>query len=299
MKSIFCLAAMLSMATSAAAQAPQSAGMWRVATAALGTPPASQAGPVGAFWNPAGAGIAPKVLRAALQVLQTPDVVGLTGILAGLDYAVAGTAVVGLTLGRVEVQDLVRTFDSPLTELGTIPVYEQLIGVHGSIRLGPWRFGGALQGHESRFDAERNTGATLDFGLRVDPLSGLTISAATHFLPVTFDPDGTTDYYGGVAYRAATVPLWGRPTDLFGRYGATYRDPGGFEHSVGAGIVLDGWLLIDGMVTREQAFGSAAWRPAFQLGLVLGRYAVTAARGNGINGLGATYRFAVDVDIAR
>ncbi len=69
MKSIFCLAAILPPATSAAAQAPQSADMWRVATASLG----------------ATAGPAPGALRAGIQVLHTPDAVGLTGILGGLD----------------------------------------------------------------------------------------------------------------------------------------------------------------------------------------------------------------------
>ena len=78
------------------------------------------------------------------------------------------------------------------------------------------------------------------------------------------------------------MALWGNPTELVGRYGLGYRDPGGFEHTIGGGVVMNGWLLIDGAITREQAFGSSAWRPAFQIGLVLGRYAATAARGSGI-----------------
>ena len=39
----------------------------------------------------------------------------------------------------------------------------------------------------------------------------------------------------------------------------------------------------------------AAWRPALQIGLGLGRYSIAAARSNGLNGLGALYRFALDV----
>ena len=142
---------MLPLATPVAAQAPQSADMWRVATASLAVPPRLQAGPTGAFGNPATAGWIPRgVLRAGIQVLNTPDAIGLKGILGGLDYAIGRTVTLGVTLGRAEVRDLVRTFDSPLTDLGTIPVYEQLVDVHGSVR-------------------------------------------------VTFDPDGTTDYYAGVA----------------------------------------------------------------------------------------------------
>ncbi len=68
MKPILCLAAILSMATSTAAQAPQSAGLWRVATASR----AATSGP------------APGTLRAGIQVLHPSDAVGLTGILDGI-----------------------------------------------------------------------------------------------------------------------------------------------------------------------------------------------------------------------
>ncbi len=93
MKSIFCLAAILPLATSAATQAPQSADLWRVATASLAAPPVSQAGRTGVFRNPAAAGRAPATLRAGVQVLHTPDAVGLTDILGGLDYSIAGTVI--------------------------------------------------------------------------------------------------------------------------------------------------------------------------------------------------------------
>jgi hypothetical protein len=232
-------------------------------------------------------------------VLQTPDAVGLSGILAGAYHAIADVGLLGVSVGRVEVRDLVRTIDSPLSELGSIPVYEQFVGVYGGLEVGGVHVGGALRGHESRFDAERSSGVTLDFGLRVDPLPRLSVAAATHFLPVTFESDATTDYYAGLRYQAATVALWGNPTELVGRYGLSYRNPGGVEHTFGGGVVLNGWLSIDGALSREQAFGSSAWRPAFQIGVVLGRYAATAARGSGINGLGATYRFAFGVDLAR
>ena len=68
MKPILCHPAILSMATSTAPQAPQSAGMWRVATASR----AATSGP------------APGTLRAGIQVLHPSDGVGLTGILDGI-----------------------------------------------------------------------------------------------------------------------------------------------------------------------------------------------------------------------
>ncbi len=77
MKSIFCLAAILPLATSAAAQAPQSADLWREGTGA----------------RAATAGRAPGALRAGVHVLHTPDAVGLTGILGGLGYSIVGTVI--------------------------------------------------------------------------------------------------------------------------------------------------------------------------------------------------------------
>ena len=55
--------------------------------------PVSQAGPTGAFWNPATAARAPGALRAGAHVLHTPEAVGLTGILGGFGYTIAGTVI--------------------------------------------------------------------------------------------------------------------------------------------------------------------------------------------------------------
>ncbi len=94
MKYLLCLLAIFPHATPATAQAPQSSAMWRVATASLAVPPASQAGPTGAFWNPATVGWGPGgTFRAGVQVLHTPDAVGLTGILGGLGYSIVGAVI--------------------------------------------------------------------------------------------------------------------------------------------------------------------------------------------------------------
>ena len=44
-------------------------------------------------WNPGTAGRAPSAPRARTQVLHIPDTVGLTGILGGLGYSLAGTVI--------------------------------------------------------------------------------------------------------------------------------------------------------------------------------------------------------------
>ena len=293
-KSFVTFVLMFGVAGPAWAQAPQSADMWRVATAALGTPAALQSGATGAFWNPAPQSTTHPIL-VGVQVLQTSDVLGLSGILAGGSHAIGETAVVGLSVGRVEVRDLVRTGDSPFTELGSIPVYEQLVGVQLGFRFGALSAGGVIRGHEARFDAVRSTGTTLDAGLRFAASSRVTLAAATHFLPLTFRTDNTTDYYGAVEYQTVDIGLWGHDATIVSRYGASYRSPGGVEHSLGAGMVIDRLLAVDVAGTREVAFGDSAWRAAFQIGLALGRYSVMAARGSGFNGLGALYRFALEV----
>ncbi len=76
---MFCLAAILPLATSAAARAPQSADLWRVR--------------VGVGVGVATAGRAPSALGAGAQVLHTPDAVGLTGILGGLGYSIVGAVI--------------------------------------------------------------------------------------------------------------------------------------------------------------------------------------------------------------
>ena len=281
-------------AAPARAQAPQSADMWRVATATLAVPAALQWGSTGAFWNPAPWASAGST-RVGVQVLHTPDVLALSGILAGVNHQASETVLVGAIVGRVEVGDLVRTTASPLSELGSLPVYEQLAGVHVGVQLGALSAGGALRGHESRFDAVRNTGATVDIGFRFAPSERMIIAGATHFFPVTFRTDNTTDYYGALEYRATEISLWGYGTTVTTRYGASYRNPHGVEHSFGGGLAVADLLTVDVAVTREVAFGDAAWRPALQIGLGLGRYSIVAARSNGLNGLGALYRFAFEV----
>ncbi len=298
-KSCVMFALLFCIAIPTFAQAPQAADMWRVATAALGTPAALQSGATGAFWNPAPQSTTrPRPILVGVQVLQTSDALGLSGILAGGNHAIGEMAVVGISVARVEVRDLVRTSDSPFTELGSIPVYEQLVGVQLGFRLGALSAGGVIRGHEARFDAVRSTGATFDAGLRFAASSRVTVAAATHFLPLTFRSDNTTDYYGAVEYQAVDLVLWGHDATIVSRYGASYRSPGGVEHSLGAGMVIDRLLAVDVAGTREVAFGDSAWRAAFQIGLALGRYSLVAARGSGFNGLGALYRFALEVALS-
>jgi hypothetical protein len=285
-------------AGSAWGQAPQIADLWRVPTATLAVPPALEGGPTGRFWNPA-AGDDGK-LAVGIRVAQTSDIVGLSGLLAGVSYSNGGIARIGLEFGRVEVRDLVRTTSSPNSQLGTIPVYEQLLGVSAQLARGPVQFGASLRLHDSRFDAIAEQGITLDMGVQVFPTSTLRLAAATHFLPLDLDDRMATDYYAGAEYVAAShLPLAGTHASLLARYGATYRASGDLEHGFGVGLTVNDRFGLDAALMGESAYGIRSWRSALGIDLQVGRYTIGIGRSAGLNDLGATYRVGLDVEVTR
>lgn len=277
----------------ARAQAPASAALWDIPATTLAVPPALETGATAVFWNPAASLV--DGLRVGAQAIETPDVLGLSGVLAGLTYALGSRLSVGLIFGRVEIGDLVRTSNSPTSQEGDIPVYEQLGGLALGARLGPLQVAGLVRGHDARFDVFREAGLTADLGLRVTPLPHLTLAGATHFVPVDLARDSTTRYYGAVEYALPTVALWGSPALAVGRYGVAARGSGTLEHVLSGGIALASRLRIDLGYVRESAFGDVAWRLSVAVGIRAGRYHILAARGSGVSGVGANYRVGLDV----
>ena len=166
-----------------AAQAPASAGLWRVPTTSLAVPAALQGGEAGAFWNPA-ASAGPHGIGLGVHAVHTGSTLGLSAVLGAGSVAIGGPLRAGIVLGRVQIRDLVRTTTSPDSRDGSIPVYEQFAGATLAGRLGPVQLGTQLQLHESRFDAESETGFVLDFGVRSRPIDRLELAASTHLLPV-------------------------------------------------------------------------------------------------------------------
>jgi len=149
------------------AQAPSAADLWRVTATSLSTPAALETGVTAAFWNPA-APVRDASLAAGVQVVQTPEALKMGGVLVGADKALGAGWRVGLLYGRIDVRDLVRTTTSPSSEDGSIPVYEQLLGLRTSYRHGALAVGAMLEMHDARFDTERDGGLTLD-AAPVDP----------------------------------------------------------------------------------------------------------------------------------
>lgn len=281
-----------------AIQAPDAAGLWDVTGTTLAQPAALETGPTGAFWNPT-AILEGDGLRVGLQTVQTPDVLGLTALLAAISQRIGRQLGVGVVFARVQVGDLVRTTTSPVSQEGDIPVYEQLVGLALGTEFGGVRTAAMLRAHDARFDLVRASGLTLDLGVYARPNDRLRIAATSQFVPADFSNRRTERYYVGGEYRAVRFSAWGTPTSVSLRYGATLRDRRDLEHSVGVGLGLGLGVTVDSGFQYEQAFGDDAWRFVLAVGLRAGRYSVIAARGGGIEGLGANYRIGLDVDLAK
>ncbi len=290
------------LAAAARAQAPASADLWRLSAASLAGPAALETGPTGAFWNPAAAWGDPQV-RAGVQVLETPDALSVSGLLAGLSYRLSPALAAQVLLGRTDVGDLVRTTTSPTSDLGAIPVYEQLIGLGVALRRGGASAGALLRAHNARFDAARDNGLTLDLGVRAR-LGRCSIAAATHFFPLDITSRNVTDFYAGGECQPVSPRVWGTPGRVFVRYGVSARrggpvEQGMVEHAFGSGLELNQHFRLDAAMVREQGYAEVDWRPVLAVQLRVGRYAIAAARSSGLGGLGASYRIGLDVDVLR
>jgi hypothetical protein len=302
---------LLPLAVVARGQAPASADLWRLSAASLAGPAALEAGATAAFWNPAAAWNDARAAAGA-QVLETPDVLGVSGLVVGLGYRVSRGLAAQLLVARTQVNDLVRTTTSPSSDLGDIPVYEQLVGVGAALRRGGLTGGGMLRLHNARFDAARDNGVTLDLGARAT-LRGCSVAAATHFFPVDVSSRDVTDFYAGAECHPLSPGIWGAQGRVFLRYGVSARrgcaecgaGPGGamrstaLEHTAGVGLELDQHFRVDVAVAREVGYAEADWRPVLGVWFNVGRYVVSAARASGLGGLGATYRIGLDVDVLR
>ena len=298
MRPIILLAALSACWSQSFGQAPRSANLWRVTTASLTLPPALQSGPAGVAWNPA-AETYRSGLSAAVHVAQTSDVVGLSSILVGILKPVGRNVSLGISGGRIDVRDLVRTSSSPTSE-GTIPVFTQFLGVAGQYEIRGLVIGGLFRFHNARFNLETNNGLTLDFGVRYRASSRLVVAAATHFLPVDISGRETTDYYAGIEYTALPrLSVGNVAAQVLARYGLTYRAAERMEHMFGGGLTLGGHFRLDASVVREAGYETGGWRPAVAVSILVGKYQLGLARSNGLNDLGATYRIGLDAVLIR
>lgn len=277
------------------AQAPAGADLWRVAGTALAVPNPLVSGATGFLWNPAAP--APEY-AVGLEVIQTGSVVGLSGLSAGAQTKVGKRTQLGLVFGRMQVRDLVRTTTSPNSSVGSIPVHEQFIGGKVGIRAAWFEVATLLRFHDERFDALGENGFTLDFGVYAEPWSIARFAAATHFFPLDFSTQNTTDFFfAGEVEPLRSNMLRDSQWRVLGRYGLTVRPAFGPDHMLSVGARYLDLLSIDFAVTHESGFASGGWRPGVSFALRIGRYTLGAARGSGINDVSGTFRITVDVQL--
>lgn len=289
----FTFATVAATALRAPAQAPPSTAVWEVANTTLAVPAAFASGPASPFWNPAAA--PGGSLSAGLQLVQTPDVLGLSGVLFGAAYRPTPRLGLGAHVARMQFRDLVRTTTSPSSEPGGIAIHDQLASVVGTYDLDWLRIGAALRLHDSQFDALSEQGVTADMGMWTRPLERLRLAFATHFLPIDLSRQTTTVYYAAAEYDVVKASGTEHTGTVTARYGLAAHTSGETDHMVGLGAHLDSVLFLDLALTREGGFGDPILRLAAGLGLRLGRYALSVSRGAGARDIGAAYRVGLDV----
>jgi hypothetical protein len=200
-------------------------------------------------------------------------------------------------VGRADIDDIVRTTTSATSDLGTIPIYEQLAGAGAVAAVGAAQAGVLVRGHDARFDAERESGITIDAGFRIAILDGLTVGGATHFFPLDFTTRELTEYFVGADYRVGTRRMLGGEARFHVRYGATHHGNPGTDHGLGMGMWLDDQLSADVALVREQGYVESDLRPVLGVSLRMGRYVIRVGRASGVNGVGATYRIGLESGI--
>src|SRR5256886_4407978 len=89
------------------AQQPAGAELWRLAGVTVAVPTALARDGAAAFWNPAQEGDGARTL-ASVEAIQTPEIVGASGLLTSLRVQVRGVGRVGLLYGRMELGEIGR-----------------------------------------------------------------------------------------------------------------------------------------------------------------------------------------------
>jgi len=275
-----------------AAQASAGTELWRLAAVTLPIPPALATGAAAAFWNPAqrtaDAG------QLGLDLVQTPQAVGASGVIAALELPLRRVGTVGVLYARMGVGDLVRTTDSPDPAGESIPFYAQSAALTWARAAGLTIVGASLTYHDTRFDGVRLDRWTLDAGFVQQIGERIRVAAATRgFRRVGNDP--AQDVYAGMQYRLWRGTLWREaPGTLVARFGLTFGHPGGADQQLGAGLDVGAPLSLDVVLAREASYGNAAWRGAAGVRVAIGRYRLSFARDGGVSDLGSAFRVGLE-----
>ncbi len=274
----------------------QSAGseLWRLAAVTLPLPPSLATGAAAAFWNPAQED---SHVQIGLDLVQTPAVVGATGLIGSVRVPAWHLGTVGLIYARMGLGDLVRTTDSPDPDGQPIPFYTQIGGLTWSDDYGHTGVGATVAYHDTRFDRNRAERWSIDFGVIQLIGDRARVALSTRGLTrLANDPGQDVDL--GAEYRVWRGILWGTTRGrLVARYGLEFGHPGGVDHEFGAGFDIGTPVSLDVVLSREASYGNVAWRGAAGLRVTVGRYRVSFARDGGVSDLGSTFRVGLEVSL--
>jgi hypothetical protein len=282
-------------ARSLPAQIAPGAELWRLAAVTLTVPAALNSGVTAAFWNPAQRTDAHGWV--GLEVIQTPEVVGATGVIAAALLPLPHVGTIGLVYGRMGLSDLVRTSDSPDPDGSSIPFYNQDVKLVWARGLRGLTLGAGIAYRSTRFDGARLDGLGVDLGMSEQLGDKLRIAASTRGLR-RLASDPAQDAFAGIEYRVWRGALWrGAPGTLRARYGLSGGHPGGVDHQFGAGLEVGTVLAADAQLAREASYGHVAWRGAAGVRIAVGRYRLTVARDGGVSNLGSAFRVGLEARI--
>ena len=276
-----------------AGQDDAAAHLWRVASSTIPTPTALVSGGTAAWWNPAQFDAGSLV---ALEFYQTPANIGASGFVAALRLRLHPRHRVGLSYGRMSIDDLVRTTLSPVATGTGIPYYSHVARLSWAGEVLQTTLGAALSYHQAGLDDLLSERFTFDLGLRRSFGDRLTLAATTHFLE-SFSSDAAQDIYAALQFRLWRGELWtgsGR-TDVHARYGVGFGHGYELDHQIGAGMTIGEAFTADLLVVAEGGFGETHWRPVAGVQLRLGRYRVLFSGDAGPYDIGAGYRVGLEV----
>lgn len=266
--------------------------LWRVVGATVPVPFALAQGTSAAFWNPAQSVTGPAI---GGDVVQTPDAVSATGLLAVVRTGSGRLGSFGLVYGQVDIGDIARTTFTPDPQ-GTVPVYTRDVGLTWTLTRGSTIVGATVGEHDSRLDDNDMQHWSGDVGVTQRLGDVFTIAAATHFFSRFTTGDASQDFYAAVEWRAWRGSLWtgSGEASVRLRYGASLGHGTGTDHAVGLGVDLGAPFALDGLLIRETSFGNTAWRGVAGLRVHIGRYGLAFARDAGVSGLGSAYRVGLE-----
>lgn len=286
---LLCLA--IGLAPALASQQSAGTELWRLAAVTLPLPPSLATGAAATFWTP----VQESHGQIGLDLVQTPAVVGATGLIGSVRVPAWHLGTVGVVYARMGLGDLVRTTDSPDPDGASIPFYTQSGGLTWSDVYGRTGVGATLTYHDTQFDRVRIERWSFDIGVTQRIGDRARIAFATRGLNRLAD-DPSQDFDLGAEYRVWRGILWGTtPGRLVARYGLGFGHPGGLDHQLGLGLDIGTPVSLDVVLSREASYGNVVWRGAAGLRVRVGRYRIAVARDGGVSDLGSTFRVGLEV----